>query len=94
MVSLFHFKKEEKTSRSLFIQTTTQMPIEIMVAIGKRHIVGIGEVDDKSATVEKTILPFFEKPTPDTVAKEILQKLGVPKSEWDEILQTKREIVL
>ena len=94
MVSLFHFKKEEKTSRSLFVQTNTQMPIEIMVAIGKRHIVGIGEVGDKSATVEKTIFPFFEKPSPDTVAKEVLQKLGVPKSEWDEILETKKEIVL
>ncbi|ACB37298.1 virion structural protein [Betalipothrixvirus uzonense] len=92
-MKLFHFKKEEKTSRSLFVQTTAQIPLEIMVAIGKRHAVGIGEIGDKSATVEKTLFPFGAKPTPEEIAQLVLQKLGVPKSEWEEILKTKKEIV-
>ena len=100
MVHLFHFKKEEKkeekTSRSLFLQTSTQVPIEIMVAIGKRHAVGIGEIGDKSATIEKPIYPFGAKTKlePEEIAKELLKKLGVPESEWDEILKTKREIMI
>ena len=98
MVNLFHFKKEdkkeEKTSRSLFLQTSTQVPIEIMVAIGKRHAVGIGEIGDKSATIEKSIFPFGAKIKPEEIAQEILKKLGIPQSEWNKILETKKEIVI
>jgi len=96
MVHLFHFKKEEKVKKSLFIQTSTQVPIEIMVVTGKRHIIGIAEIGDKSATVEKPIYPFGAKTKlePEEIAKELLKKLGVPESEWDEILKTKREIMI
>jgi len=94
MVHLFHFKKEEKIKKSLFIQTSTQVPIEIMVVTGKRHIIGIAEIGDKSATVEKPIYPFGEKLTPESVAKELLKKLGIPESEWNEILETKKEITV
>ena len=94
MMRLFNFKKEMKSRRSLFIQTEANMPLEIMVAIGKRHIVGIAEVGDKSATVEKPIIPFVKPPEPEEIAKELLKKLGVPESEWDEILKTKKELVI
>jgi len=94
MMKLFNFKKEEKTRRSLFIQTQATVPLEIMVAIGKRHVVGIAEIGDKSATIEKPILPFVKPPEPEEIAKELLKKLGVPESEWDEILKTKKEIVI
>jgi hypothetical protein len=94
MVKIFHFRKEEKTKRSIFIQTEASVPLELMVAIGKRHAVGIAELGDKSATVEKTIFPFTVPPQPEEIAKELLRKLGVPEIEWDEILKTKREIVI
>ncbi|CAJ31735.1 virion structural protein [Betalipothrixvirus puteoliense] len=92
MVSLFHFKKEIKTPRSLFVSTKAEMPLVLMVAIGKHHAVGIGEVGDKSATVEKFIPPFGVKPTPEEIAKELLKKLDVPKDEWETILATRKEI--
>jgi hypothetical protein len=94
MVRIFNFRKEEKTKRSVFIQTEATVPIEVMVAIGKRHIVGIAEMGDKSATIEKPIFPFTAPPEPDEIVKELLKKLGIPQNEWDEILKTKREIVI
>jgi len=94
MVKLFSFRKETKTRRSIFIETEAKVPLEIMVAIGKRHAVGIGEIGDKSATVEKSIFPFGAKIKPEEIAKEILKKLGIPQSEWDKILETKKEIVI
>jgi len=94
MVRLFGFRKEVKNRRSIFIQTEAKMPLEIMVAIGKRHAVGIAELGDKSATVEKTIFPFTAPPQPEDIAKELLKKLGVPEIEWDEILETKREVAI
>jgi len=94
MMKLFNFIKEMKTRRSIFIQTEATVPLEIMVAIGKRHAVGIAEMGDKSATVEKTIFPFTAPPQPEEIAKELLKKLGIPESEWDEILKTKREIAI
>jgi len=49
---------------------------------------------DKSATIEKTIFPFTAPPEPEEIAKELLKKLGVPQTEWDEILKTKKELVI
>ncbi|CAJ31675.1 virion structural protein [Betalipothrixvirus pezzuloense] len=93
MVNLFHFKKEIKTSRSLFVSTKAEVPLVLMVAIGKRHAVGIGEIDDKSAIVEKFIPPFGAKPTPEEIARELLRKLDVPSDQWDAILATRKEII-
>jgi len=94
MMKLFNFKKEMKPKRSIFLQTEITMPIEIMVAIGKRHIVGIAEMGDKSTTIEKSIFPFTAPPEPEEITKELLKKLGVPQSEWDEILKTKKELTI
>ena len=94
MVRLFSFKKETKTKRSIFVQTEATVPLEIMVAIGKRHAVGIAELGNQSATVEKLIIPFTKPPEPEEIAKELLKKLGVPENEWDEILKTKREVAI
>jgi len=94
MVRFFHFKREVKTRRSIFVQTEVTMPIELMVAVGKRHIVGIAEFGSESATIEKPIFPFMKPQEPEEIAKELLKKLGVPESEWDEILKTKKEIVV
>ena len=94
MMKLFNFRKEEKSRRSLFLQTVTSIPLEIMIVTGKRHIVGIAELGDKSATLEK-LIPLFVKPQePEEIAKELLKKLGIPENEWDEILKTKKEIVI
>ena len=93
-MKLFHFKREIKTRRSIFVQAEVKTPLELMVAIGKRHIVGIAELGDKSATIEKPIFPFVKPPEPEEIAKELLKKLGVPENEWDEILKTKKEIVI
>jgi len=62
----------------------------IVVGIGKKHIVGIGEIGDKSATYEKTIPLFGKPPEPKDVAKEILKRLGVPQNEWEDILKSER----
>jgi len=70
------------------------MPIELMVAVGKRHVVGIAEFGNESATIERPILPFMKPPEPEEIAKELLRKLGVPESEWDELLKTKKEITI
>jgi hypothetical protein len=94
MVRLFHFKRATKTRRSIFVQTEVEVPLELMVAIGKRHIVGIAEFGNESAVVEKPIFPFMKPQEPEEIAKELLRKLGVPQSEWDEILKTKKEIVI
>ena len=94
MVRLFQFKREVKPRRSIFIQTEMTMPLEIMVAVGKRYIVGIAELGDKSATIEKPVFPFVPPYEPEEIAKELLRKLGVPESEWDDILKTKKEIVV
>ena len=94
MVKLFQFKREVKPRRSIFIQTEMTLPLEIMVAVGKRFIVGIAELGDKSATIEKPVFPFVPPYEPEEIAKELLRKLGVPESEWDEILKTKKEIVV
>jgi len=94
MVRIFGFKKETKTRRSIFIQTEATVPIEVMVAIGKRHVVGIAEMGDKSATIEKPIFPFTAPPEPEQIAKELLKKLEVPQNEWDEILKNKREVTI
>ena len=94
MMKLFNFKREMKSKRSIFLQTEATVPIEVMVAIGKRHIVGIAEMGDKSTTIEKPIFPFTAPPEPEEIAKELLKKLGVPQTEWDEILKTKKEIVI
>ena len=94
MVRLFQFKREVRPRRSIFIQTEMTMPLEIMVAVGKRHIVGIAELGDKSATIEKPVFPFVPPYEPEEIAKELLRKLGVPESEWDDILKTKKEIVI
>jgi len=92
MVKAFHFKKELKTSKSLFLQTEATAPLEIMVVTGKRHIIGVAELGNESATVERTIAPFLQPPEPEEIAKELLKKLRVPESDWNEILKNKREI--
>ena len=94
MVRLFHFRKERKTRRSFFIQTEVPVPLELIVAVGKRHVVGIAEFGNESTTIEKLISPFVKPPEPEEIAKELLRKLGVPESEWDEILKTRKEIAI
>jgi len=94
MVRLFHFRKERKTRRSFFIQTEVPVPLELIVAVGKRHIVGIAEFGNESTTIEKLIPPFVKPPEPEEIAKELLRKLGVPESEWEEILKTRKEIAI
>ena len=94
MMRLFNFKREVKPRRSIFLQTEATVPIEVMVTIGKRHIVGIAEMGDKSATIEKTIPLFMTPQEPEEIAKELLKKLGIPQKEWDEILKTKKELAI
>ena len=88
-MKLFSFKKSYQ-KKSLFIQTKAEVPLVIVVGIGKKHIVGIGEIGDKSATYEKTIPLFGKPPEPKDVAKEILKRLGVPQNEWEDILKSER----
>jgi len=94
MPKLSHFKKEIKTKKSVFVQTEATVPLEIVVVVGKRHAVGIAELGNESVTIEKTIFPFIKPPRPEEIAKELLKKLGVPQNEWEEILITKRELVV
>jgi len=94
MIRLFQFKREIRPRRSIFVQTEITTPLEMMVVVGKRHIVGIAQLGDKSATIEKPVIPFAPPYEPEEIAKELLRKLGVPESEWDEILKTKKEIVV
>jgi hypothetical protein len=94
MVRLFHFRKETRNKRSIFVHTNVMVPLELIVAIGKRHIVGVAEFGNESAVVERTIFPLMKPQEPEEIARELLRKLGIPESEWDEILKTKREIVI
>jgi hypothetical protein len=94
MVKLFLFKRETRPRKSIFIQTEMTMPLEIIVATGKRYIVGIADLGDKTVTIERPVFPFVPPCEPEEIAKELLRKLGVPESEWDEILKTKKEIVI
>lgn len=88
---LFSFRGKRK-KKSLFVQSEAEIPIKIMVAIGKRHVVGIAELGDQSAVVEKAFLPFFKPPEPEEIAKMLLSKLGIPENEWEEILKNKTEL--
>jgi hypothetical protein len=88
-VKLFSFKKSYQ-KKSLFIQTKAEVPLVIVVGIGKRHIVGIGEIGDKSATYERAVPLLGKPPEPRDVAKEILKRLGVPQDEWEDILKSER----
>lgn len=90
-MKLFLFTGKRK-SRSIFVQTKVEMPLKIMVAVGKRHAVGIAELGDESTTVEKFIPPFVKPPEPEEIAKMLLKKLGVPENEWEEVLKSKNEI--
>lgn len=83
-----------KSPRSLFIQSKTEIPLAIAVIIGKHHVIGVGELGDKSALVEKQVFPFMPKPSPEEIAKEVLRKLDVPSDQWETILATKKEIVI
>jgi len=94
MARLFHFRKEKKTRKSLLIQTEVAVPLELIVAIGKRHIVGIAELGRESVSIEKLVPPFIKPPEPEEIARELLRKLGIPESEWEEILRTRREIAI
>jgi len=80
--------------KSIFVQTGVEVPLELMVTIGKRHIVGVAELGNESTVVEKPIFPFMKPSEPEEIAKELLKKLGIPESEWEEILKTKKEIVI
>jgi len=88
-VKLFSFKKSYQ-KKSLFIQTKAEVPLVVVVGIGKKHVIGIGEIGDKSATYEKAIPLFGKPPEPKDVAKEILKRLGVPQDEWEDILKSER----
>lgn len=88
---LFSFTGKRK-EKSLFIQSKIETPIKIMVVIGKRHTVGIAELGDKSATVERTSSLFSKPPEPEEIAKTLLRKLGIPENEWEEILKNKTRI--
>ncbi len=90
---LFSFSGKRK-SKSLFIESKTEVPLKIMVAIGKRHIVGIAELGNESATIEKPIIPFVKPPEPEEIAKELLKKLGIPQNEWEEILKSRSELTI
>jgi hypothetical protein len=92
-MKLFSFSGKRK-SKSLFIESKEEVPLRIMVAIGKHHVVGIAELGDKSATIERPIVPFVKPPEPEEIAKELLKKLGIPQNEWEEILESKKEIVI
>jgi len=94
MVRLFNFRRETKTRKSIFVNTDVKIPLELIVAIGKRHIVGVAELGNESTVVERTIFPFMKPSEPEEIAKELLKKLGIPESEWEEILKTKKEIVI
>ena len=93
-LKLFTLRNVTQPKRSIFAQTEITMPLEIMVAVGKRFVVGIAELGDKTATIEKPIIPFLKLEEPEEVAKELLRKLGIPESEWDRILKTKKEITI
>lgn len=88
---LFSFGGKRKR-RSIFIQSNVEIPLKLMITIGKRHAVGMAEMGDEIATIERPILPFFRPPEPEEIAKELLRKLGVPENEWEEILKTKTEL--
>ena len=92
-MKLFSFLGKRK-SKSLFIESKAEVPLKIAIVIGKRHIVGIAELGDQSVTIERHIMPFIKPPEPEEIAKELLKKLGIPESEWDEILKTKKELVI
>jgi len=94
MVKLFHFRRETKTRRSIFVQTEVKVPLELIVAIGKRHAVGVAELGNESVTAERHIFPFAKPISPEEIAKELLKKLGIPENEWEEILKTKKEITV
>ena len=91
VMNLFAFRHRIE-KRSIFIQGSVELPIEIVVARGKRHIVGIGEVGDRSATVEKTLFFGTTAQQVEEVVKELLRKLGVPEDKWETIISTRREI--
>jgi len=92
-MKLFSFLGKRK-SRSLFIESKAEVPLKIMVAIGKRHIVGIAELGDQSATIERSTISFVKPPEPEEIAKELLKKLGVPQNEWEEILKSRSELTI
>jgi predicted urease superfamily metal-dependent hydrolase len=78
----------KRKRRSLTISASVEVPLKVVVVEGRFHVVGIGELGDKHAEVEKAIIPFFPVSYDVTkVAKELLQKLGVPPNEIDEIMQ-------
>ncbi len=78
----------KRRPKSVTIRSSVQVPLKVVVVQGKYHVVGIGELGDKHAEVERLIFPFLpigydvEK-----VAEEVLRKLGIPENEIKEIMQ-------
>ncbi len=78
----------KRKPRSLTINANVEVPLKVVVVEGRYHIVGIGELGGKHAEVEKPIIPLLPVGYDAyKVAKEVLQKLGVPQNEIDEIMQ-------
>jgi predicted urease superfamily metal-dependent hydrolase len=78
----------KRRPRSLTINANVEVPLKVVIVEGRFHIVGIGELGNKHAEVEKAIVPFLPVGYDVTkVARELLQKLGIPPNEIDEIMQ-------
>ncbi len=79
----------KRKGKSLTILSKAEVPLKVVVVQGKHHIVGIGELGDKHAEIEKPIIPLFPiNYDVNKVAQELLKKLGLPESEIGEIMQS------
>ena len=91
MVSLFHFSERAKV-RTSFFEATTDMPVHIIVVVTKHKIIGLGIAGDRAELVQYPNFFFFRQVTEEEVAKELLRKLGVPETEWEKVLNSKKPL--
>lgn len=91
MVDLFHFSERAKTKKSFF-EATTDMPVHIIVVITRHKVIGLGVAGDRAELVQYPNWFFIRQTTEEDVAKELLRRLGVPESEWEKIINSKKPL--
>ena len=91
MIGLFHFSERAKTRKSVF-EANTDMPVHIIVVITRHKVIGLGIAGDRAEVVQYPNWFFFRQVAEEDVAKELLRRLGVPETEWEKILNSKKPL--
>lgn len=91
MTGIFHFSERAKVRKSFF-EATTDIPVHIIVVITRNKVIGLGIAGDRAELVQYPNFFFFRQVTEEEVAKELMRRLGVPETEWEKVLNSKKPL--